>query len=116
MDDRFLCNSQWQDLRFDMQLITPDALSASFAAGAMAGSGGAPLTAAGAGGQLMAAMPLAGAAGQAGAPAAVMPAAQVQPSGTSCATVPGRRGSCASALGLVIALALWRRRRGADDF
>lgn len=116
MDDRFLCNSQWQDLRFDMNLIAPDALSATFAA-AMAGAGagtgaaGAQLMAAGVGGQLMAASAMAGAGAGGQAGAAVMPPQQVQTPGTSCATLPEGRGSYAPAFFAVSALALWSRRR-----
>ena len=99
-DERFLCNSQWQDFRFDMMLLMPDAGSVP----------PNPMLAAGSG------APIAGAVGV-GAPVAgsgptVVPQQPVQEGGSGCTTLPGRtQPAGAYAFGLVLALAVVRCRR-----
>jgi hypothetical protein len=119
-DQRFLCNSQWQDLRFDIQLTNPDfgmmpldpSSAGTGAAQAPPPAGmGAPAVA---GSGVPAAGTAAPAAGS-GAPAAEMvgPAAPPQPSSSGCATLPGRQGTGAAdagAFGVVLALVALRLR------
>jgi hypothetical protein len=117
-EERFLCNSQWQDLRFDLTLLRPD-------------SGGAPADPSLAGTGLGAQPPLAtggvgaaaggGGAAAGGAAAAgsggpgVGPSQQPREGGTSCATLLSKsapRAADAFAFSLVVALAVVRCRRG----
>jgi outer membrane protein assembly factor BamB len=112
-EERFLCNSQWQDLRFDIQLLMPDGVPAD---ASTAGSGVAaqPPGAALATGGVSAAGGGAAAAGSGAA--AVVPGQQPREEGTSCAMLPNRSApraaaAAASALGLVVALAVVRCRR-----
>jgi hypothetical protein len=108
-DERFLCNSQWQDLRFDIQLLMPDAASApvdaSMAGGVSAQLPGAALPTGGVG---------APAAAAGGGPV-VVPEQPAQDGGRSCATLSGTRpprAAAAYAFGLALALAVVRCRRG----
>jgi hypothetical protein len=116
-DARFLCNSQWQDLRFDVQLTgmsldvdsmpvagSPPANPPLAAGGVGAQPPGTPLATGGVGGQP---------AASGGGPA-VAPAQPAQEASSGCATLPARsapRAADPSALGLVLAVALFARRR-----
>jgi hypothetical protein len=108
-NDRFLCNQQWQDLRFDIQLLMPDPGSAPPDA-SLAADGGAQLAGA--------AVPMAGVGPQpaaAGGGAVVVPEQPTQGGGTGCAALPARSlpwAADAYAFGLALALAVVRCRRG----
>lgn len=108
---RFLCNSQWQDLRFEVELT-----GMSLNGESMPVAGGAPVDPSAAGG-VGAQTPLAGATGGAAGQVAaggagVVPGQPVQSDGTSCSVRPGRSTPpAAAAFVLVFGLALSRRRR-----
>jgi hypothetical protein len=115
-EERFLCNSQWQDLRFDVQLT-----GASLDVDSMPVAGSAPadpsIAAGGVGGQPPGAPLATGGVGAAGGGGpAIVPGQPAQTAGTSCAIRPGRsappRAADAYALGIVLALALVKCRRG----
>jgi hypothetical protein len=97
-DDRFYCNTQWADLRLDMQLLMPDVGGAA-ADASIAGAAGVM--------QLPAAPAAGGVSGQpAGGAPAVLPPQPTQTGGTSCAILPGRAPRAAEACALALALAL----------
>ncbi|HKP57674.1 MAG TPA: hypothetical protein VJV78_13175 [Polyangiales bacterium] len=102
-DERFVCNQQWQDLRFDIGLLMPEA----------AGAPADPALAAGAGAPIAGAMqPMAGVGGvaAAGGGPVVAPGAPVQQDGGGCATLPGRNAPLGGPLGLALALVVVRCR------
>jgi outer membrane protein assembly factor BamB len=108
-DQRFLCNSQWQDLRFDIQLTNPDFGSMPVDPSA-AGAAGAAQPVAGAGAQPAAAGGPAAGGGGPGVP----PPEQVQQSSSGCAAVPASsvaRAPYVFALALLFSVALSRSRR-----
>jgi hypothetical protein len=116
-DQRFLCNSQWQDLRFDIQLRNPDfgmmpidppIAGAGGAQPPVTGGVGAPAVA----GSYAPAVAGTGPAAGSGAPV-VGPAAPAQQSSSGCAMLPTKDGSRAADtwFAFVLALAAVRSRR-----
>lgn len=109
-DERFLCNSQWQDLRFDINLLPPDPNAAPPLASMAAGAAGLQPPAA--------TVPMAGVAAPAAAGGpAIAPEQPASQGSTGCATRSSGsapRGSNAFGLVLVLLVAVvrCRRRRG----
>jgi hypothetical protein len=109
-DARMLCNMQWQDLRFDVQLtgasLLEDAMPDAGTALVDAGMAAAGVDAALATGRVD--------AKDAGGAAAAVPAQMTRQGATSCGMLPGTtvpRATAAGAFGLVLAFALESRRR-----
>jgi outer membrane protein assembly factor BamB len=118
-DARMYCNTQWQDLRFDVQLT-----GASLLVDSMRDAGSAPADASIAAGGVDAKRPGAalaeGGVPDAGGGPTVVPRQQSREGGASCAAHPGRSTPRAAygyafAAGLALALVRWRRGRSRLD-